>query len=88
VILQSAGVTQLPPPSLGLFLRSALCLFVLAWGITVVYGANTLPERRMIRFTRFSTGLEVAAARWGLTLMGIAMVVLSILWLEDLFDVP
>ena len=88
IIVQSAGVVRLPPASFGLLLRFAFYVLVLVWGITVVYGANTLPERRMIRFTRFSTGFEVAAARWAFTLIGIGMVVVSILWLDDLFNVP
>jgi hypothetical protein len=33
-------------------------------------------------------GFEVAAARWAFTLIGIGMVVVSILWLDDLFNVP
>ena len=88
MIVQASGVAPLPPASLGLFLRFALYVLVFVWGTIVIYGANTLPERRMIKFTRFSTAFEVAAARWGLTLIGIAMVVLSAFWLEDLFHVP
>jgi hypothetical protein len=87
-IAQSVGLVRLPPPSLGLFLRLGMYVLVLVWGIVVIYGANTLPERRMIKFTRFATGFEVTAARIGFTVLGIGMVILSILWLHRLFGLP
>ncbi len=87
-VVQSAGFFPLPPPSLGLFLRLVLYLLVMSCGATVIYAANTLPEDRVLKFTRFGTGFEIAGARWAYTVLGIAMIALSYLWLENLFDVP
>ena len=87
-LIQASRLVPLPYLTVSQLMQIPLCIALFAWGLTVVYGANTIPSRRMADFTRFGTGWEEGSARAIFTFIGVAMIAISLASLNQLLTMP